>query len=205
MNKSELNNRLKTFITKKQGEKGLIQKSINQRNIQINQFKTELIVLEKARIIIQKVGKETQNKLSFQIQEIVNLAINSVFDKVHYKFQIEFIEKRNRTEADIYLLKGEHRRNPLKSNGGGLVDILSFALRISLWTLSKNAKVVILDEPMKNLSKNLQYKAGIIIKKLSESLGIQFIIVTHETALMDCADKTFEIIQENGISQLVIQ
>jgi DNA repair exonuclease SbcCD ATPase subunit len=50
-----------------------------------------------------------------------------------------------------------------------------------------------LDEPFKNLSKDLQSKAGEILKLLSQKLGIQIIMITHEQELMEIADKTFEI------------
>lgn len=90
----------------------------------------------------------------------------------------------------------------------GAVDIAAFALRVVSWSMSypKLRNVIILDEPMKNLSKDMQEKASMMIKEVSKKLGIQFIIVTHEDTLASYADKTF-MVEKNrkGISKVISQ
>jgi len=200
--KNSFNNKVSEFIIRKQTEVNLHNKNLKERTDCEIATQKEIEVLEEVRIILQKVGKSTQNSLSFQIEEIVNLALDAVFEDSNYKFKITFIEKRNRTEAELYVLKNGHRMNPVKANGGGLLDILSFALRISLWTLCKSTPTLIMDEPFKFLSKELQEKAGTLVQTLSDKLKLQFIIVTHEQAIIDCADRIFVVTQTKGVSKV---
>jgi DNA repair exonuclease SbcCD ATPase subunit len=57
-----------------------------------------------------------------------------------------------------------------------------------------------MDEPLKFLSVDRQEYASAMIKQLSERLGLQFIIVTHEEELAAHADKTFSVSIRKGIS-----
>ena len=41
-----------------------------------------------------------------------------------------------------------------------------------------------------------------MIHEISDKLGIQLIIVTHEEALKECADRTFVVKFENGSSNV---
>ena len=54
------------------------------------------------------------------------------------------------------------------------------------------------------LSRELQPKAGEMIKMLSDKLKIQFIIITHNQDIIESADKVFEIKQNSkGVSEAV--
>ena len=109
-------------------------------------------------------------------------------------------------ECDLYFVRNGEKSNPLDASGGGAVDVASFALRIASWSLSQPeiSKTIILDEPMRFLSANYQEKASTMLKEVSQQLGIQFIIVTHETTLTSYADNVFEVGIKKGVSKVAI-
>ena len=95
----------------------------------------------------------------------------------------------------------------MTESGGGAVDVAAFALRIALWKLSqmqtKNVSdTIVMDEPGRFISVDLQPKFGELIKLLSEKLSIQFIIVTHSVILSEKADKVFKVGKKNNISYI---
>jgi DNA repair exonuclease SbcCD ATPase subunit len=90
----------------------------------------------------------------------------------------------------------------MNSTGGGVCDILSFALRIALLIISKNQKILIMDEPFKFISKDVKESAVEIIKRMSSDLGIQIICITHDVELIECADKIFTVTQKGGVSDV---
>jgi DNA repair exonuclease SbcCD ATPase subunit len=149
----------------------------------------------KARALIQDTGRKTQQQIEYHISSIVTTAIVSVFEE-DIEFKVEFVERRGKTEADFWFIKNNEKIKPISSSGGGLLDITSFALRISFWNLRKTRKVMIFDEPMRFLSKDLVPKAVEMIKMLSDKLGIQVIMVSHIPDFIDGSDKNFVI--ENG-------
>jgi ABC-type sugar transport system ATPase subunit len=61
---------------------------------------------------------------------------------------------------------------------------------------------MILDEPLRFVSAKYQEKASAMIKEISEKLGIQFIIVTHNEVLASYADRTFEVTIKKGVSHV---
>lgn len=159
--------------------------------------------LEQAIEIVKLVGLKTQQNLQFHIGEISTLALDSVFDD-SYVLSVEFLERRGKTECDLFLKTDDMEIDPLSASGGGVVDVVSFALRVAAYSLQnpKVRPVLLLDEPFTHLSAQLLPKACLLLKQISEELNVQMIIVTHEEALMDCADKVFQISQRKGVSKI---
>jgi len=160
-----------------------------KENFKIN--RDSLRNYQKASVIIKQIGIQTQQQLQFMISETTSLALQSVFPNP-YELKVEFVERRNQIECDIYLARDEKQYNPSEDVGGGVVDISCFSLRISCFSLQGGlTPSFILDEPFKNLSKEYRKPAAEMLKELSRKLNIQFIIVTHEPTISEIADKTF--------------
>jgi DNA repair exonuclease SbcCD ATPase subunit len=149
--------------------------------------------IEIGQAFIQKVAKETQEKIRFHIQDIVQLSLDYCFPEDNYKFDVSFDIERGKTVANLSFKKNGKEIDPLGSSGGGLNDVVSFALRLAVWSLGKTERIIILDEPFKWLSKDLHSKAGELLRKLSDELKLQIIMTTHLSALEEYADKVFKI------------
>jgi DNA repair exonuclease SbcCD ATPase subunit len=67
----------------------------------------------------------------------------------------------------------------------------------------RNRNTIILDEPLKNLSADLQEKGSAMLKEISKRLNIQFIIVTHEETLTAYADRVFKVRMNKGVSYII--
>lgn len=159
--------------------------------------------IEQALEIVKLVGLKTQKNLQFHISDVSTMALDSVFDE-SYLLLAEFIERRGRTECDLLLKTDDMAVDPLSATGGGVVDVLSFALRVAAYSLQRPRvrPVLLLDEPFTHLSEQLFPKACALLTRISEELGIQIIIITHAEALMDCADKVFQIRKRKGVSRI---
>lgn len=175
--------------------------SVAENNLKIKT--RELKNIEQAQLIIQEVAQKTQEELEYKLSELVTLALESIFDEP-YEFKINFVIKRGRTEAEINFIKDGKIFDPMTESGGGAVDVASFALRVSLWNISKDkvCNTILLDEPFKFLSEDLQPRAGDMLKLLSDKLGIQFIIVTHNEHIIESADKIFRVTKRKGVSKI---
>ena len=190
-------------INEAKGEKSRIKKDIKVFKTKIKENKKKVSLNEKAKEIITLVGLKTQEQIKFHISDITSLALETVFDNP-YKLELDFVQRRNKTECDIYFTRNENKIDPLSSSGGGAVDIASFALRIASWALQmpRTRNTIILDEPLRFLSKEYREEASIMLKEVSQKLGIQFIIVTHDSVLTRYADKIFEVSIKKGISNV---
>jgi len=193
------------LIAQAVGAKKQTQKSLDTAIINHKQYEKRLKYLEQAQAFLQKVAQDTQEQLKIHVEDIVQLALDAMFpDK--YKFEIQFNISHGKTTAELVFISKQsgHIVDPMIASGGGVVDVCSFALRLACWTLSRGIdKVIILDEPFRFVSKNLQERAGALLKELSSRLGIQIIMTTHLDALIDCADKTINVkLDKQGVSQV---
>jgi DNA repair exonuclease SbcCD ATPase subunit len=168
---------------------------------QLNTLKDEAIRIDEARTIIQTVAQDTQKELEYHVSELTTLALASVFPDP-YKLTLSFDLKRGRTEATLSFERGDGNKvDPMSASGGGPVDIAAFALRVTMWSLSqKTIGVIVLDEPFRFLSLDLQERAADVLLDVSKKLGLQFLMVTHEAEFADNADNILQVRIEDGVS-----
>jgi len=75
--------------------------------------------------------------------------------------------------------------------GGGAVDVAAFALRMAFIAIRGGRPILVLDEPFKFVSVDLQNKCSDMIKELSRKLSIQVIMVSHLPEIISGADRIF--------------
>jgi DNA repair exonuclease SbcCD ATPase subunit len=193
------------ILDQKYGQRELL---INQKTKVLEDKNNNEVLLEqslKAREVVQIVAEETQKNLEFQVSTLVSSALASVFPEP-YEFNLQFVQRRNKTEADLIFTKGKNTTDDLiETAGGGAEDVASFALRIALWSIKQTRPIMIIDEAFRFLSLDLQEKASDMIKEISTRLGIQVIMVSHLPGMIRAADKVIEIEYKNGESHVKTQ
>lgn len=197
--------RIKDIVRMKTGEKGYIEAQLEKCILKIAAIEKSIDISATAQEILQIVAKDTQNMFVSNISDVVSSALEAVFGENSYKFSVEFVQRRGKTEVDMYFIRDGEKIDPLSSSGGGAVDVASFALRVAVWSIlvNSNRKIsntIILDEPFRFLSRELQPLAGNMLKMLSDKLGIQFIIVTHNQDIIENGDKVFEVSNDGSHS-----
>ena len=151
------------------------------------------------QIKLQALAQNTQNKLQQRIVDIVQSCLDVVFPD-EYKFVFEFVQKRGKTEIDMYLEKDGSRFNPMDSNGGGIVDVIAFALRVACLTIAGTEKILLLDEPFPHIRGVARERLGDVVSGLSKKLGMQVIMVGDVVGTGIKADAEFRVTKNNGVS-----
>lgn len=194
---------LRTTLERRKGKKEQVSQMLEETQAKLVDLRKQAIRHENAREIIREVGIQTQQQLSFHISDITSLALDAVFDNA-YELKVDFVQRRNKTECDLLFVRDGQELDPLSASGGGAVDVAAFALRIASWSMQnpKSRPVIILDEPLRFLSEGHQEKASQMIKEISQKLGIQFIVITHNKTLTTYADKVFEVTNRKGKSKV---
>lgn len=173
-------------------------------------LRAEKLQIEQGQIIIQTVAQTTQEQLSWYINDLVSSAIEAVFPDDNYSFFLEFVQRRGRTEADLFLADARGNRiKPSDGMAGGLINVVAFALRVALWSLTKSSRpVLVLDEPVHFLhSRDAHAKVAELLKTISERLGLQIIMVTGEDKseeIIEGADSVLKIQKIRGESRVTI-
>lgn len=193
----------RTRLNKLRGAQAKTESEVNICKTNIKNHRRSLMQHERAREIIKTVALATQEQLTYHISDVTTLALEAVFNDP-YQLQVEFVQRRNKTECDLFFTRDDARMEPLDASGGGAVDVAAFALRIASWSMARprSRNVIVLDEPLRFLSEDNQERASQMIKQLSEKLGLQFIIVTHNETLTAYADRVFQVKIKKGISKV---
>lgn len=194
---------LQSKLDQQKGKKLELENDISSLEKGIKKKERDFKRHEKAHEIVRIVGKMTQEQLQFHISDLASLALLSIFDNP-YELLINFEERRGKTECDILFKREDKVMKPIDSSGGGTVDVASFALRIASWSMThpRRRATILLDEPFRYLSQDRQEAASQMLKEISNRMGIQFIIITHEEILASYADKTFKVIIKNGKTKI---
>jgi ABC-type thiamine transport system ATPase subunit len=125
------------------------------------------------------VAKEVQQKVHRRIAAVVTRCLAAVFDDAP-TFEIEFVQRRGKTEAVLWLVRDSHRTDP-REDSGGVRDVVSLALRLAKLLMERPArrKLLVLDEPYRNIhGDENRARAAALIQALSKEMKVQFLIVT---------------------------
>lgn len=153
--------------------------------------RTETAALEKAtkyqhntqaaQEILQLLSQAVQQKAHEKIASVVTSCLQAVFGDRAYSFHIHFEMKRGRTEAVLRFKRGDSEVDPLSASGGGVVNVAAFALRAACLVLHRPrlSPVLVLDEPFGHVSEEFQDNIRQMLEELSEDLGVQMVIVSH--------------------------
>lgn len=131
---------------------------------------------------LQYVAARVQNSFGNHVGLLVTKAVHHVFpDKRTELFVVRFRENRGKTECELRFrtAKGEEA-HPYHCSGGGVWDVISFALRCACLVLEQPNKTrfLVLDEPFKNLhGADIRKRALTMMYNTCKQLGIQAIVV----------------------------
>lgn len=200
---------LRQRLEQQRGALQAIRESLAASESSLEALKLEALDIEESGLILQHVAQQTQSQLAIYLDDMVTAAMAAVFpDDTDYRFKADFVQRRGQTEVDLMLCDADGNRiRPSDQDGGGLVDVVAFVLRVALWSLGKDTRpVIILDEPWRNLhGLEDQRRASDLVQMLSERLGLQFIIITGEDEsreMLSGANRAIRVRKVRGISRV---
>jgi DNA repair exonuclease SbcCD ATPase subunit len=160
-------------MTKQQHQEALeLSKGLRQRIVDAGE----------ARVVFTACVSLLQAKAHENIAKLVTTCLRSVFPDP-YEFRITTSETSRGYVSRFQFLRDGEEFDPFWEMGGGVVDVASFALRCAavLYAKPKIERLVVLDEPFRCVSKEVQQKLKELILALAADMGFQFLIVTHES------------------------
>ena len=190
---------LNSSLNSLKGKCSLLSDQIKTGENKIEKLEYNREVYRKSVELLNLVQRATKEKIKEGFEQIVTYALRFIYS-ADYSFELEFGRRGNLSELDFNVKTPDFKEpfDPKETSGGGVLDILSLALRIALLELSK-PKIegfVILDEPFKQLSKEYLPKAREFLKAINKRIHRQIIMVTHKDELVENADNAIEIKKE---------
>ena len=187
----------------KQGQREILEKTIKVHENTIDKKEKEKDIYIQVRDLFASVGKATQDALIQYFENLGTSLLQTIYGS-EYKFTLVFEIKRNKSECTPKVMKGDIQVDLKDEIGVGVVDVLSYAMRLAIWSLQKprTEPVFILDEPFKYVDKNKRSLIGEALQGLTESLGAQTIMISHDDELIDIGNSAYQISITNNVSDV---
>lgn len=182
--RSILNIKLEEYRVKKE--------QLESRKQELKEIEGKLASLKRVASIFKKSAVSSQSYLSEYLTALVTDSIKVVFPDRNLVFKVEFSTNRD-TQCNVSLEEDGKKLSLFDSEGYGVLDIISIVLRAAYIILDKSEKIMLLDEPFRNLSVDRHEAASKMLYDLSHRLKLQIIINTHLIGIEDIADKTITI------------
>lgn len=209
MNLEELNKKLEQINSKLNIEKGKLQ--VISQNFENTKKELDKEIkyedlLTKVILLFQKTATYAREQSKRQVEDLVTRCLQFIFE-TDIEFLIELSEKRSVPNAEFYVRSNYDEgysiiTKPELERGGGVVDIISIALRIAFIQLHKPVLQgpIILDEPGKHVSEDYIFNLADFLSKSSSLFKRQIIMVTHNAHLAQICDKSYSVDIKNGVS-----
>ena len=185
-------------------QRDLLKKQLAEKTARLESVEKSIEHHEQAKWVLNEVVKQTQLNFKEQVEALVTMAIGSVFDRP-FEFKLEFNEKPSKMEIQPLIVEGENEYIPKLEMGGGIIELVSVAFRIVLWSLSdpQPRNTIILDEPVRMLG-SLAERFAEFLTQISGELGLQVILITHEEELMYIGNKSWNVSHDGTKSKVTV-
>lgn len=164
-------------------------------------------LFEKVRALLQGSAEHARLQAKRQMETLVTNALQYVFGPL-FRFEIELSEHGGNPTAEFYVITDWEgtpvKTRPQDARGGGVVDIISLALRVAIVETFRPQVEgpLILDEPGKHVSAEYVVPMLEFLKSTTEMFGRQVILVTHDPHLAEGADCVFEVQMKGGATSV---
>lgn len=143
--------------------------------------------LQQAQKACQEAAECVQRQAHGHLAALVSRCLSSVFGEDAPRLEIQFDQKRGKTEARLVLEhNGVEIQEPTDEMGFGMLDVAAFALRLGavLLGVPRKRKLLLLDEPFKHLASEYHNRIAELLRSLTEEVGVQIIFVTHAEGII---------------------
>lgn len=172
--------------------------------LEIDKMDSERKLMSSSVDFLTSFAEWMREKIKIKLETLVNSALSIVFPDKQMEFKL--ISKRTKTglQYETYIETNGTLTPVFDAKGGGVLDIITIALRISYLKLYQGQveQVLFLDEPFKNLDKERIHNAVAWLSRISKELNIQLIMVTHIEELSNAAENLYRVTNVDNVSQV---
>jgi hypothetical protein len=155
----------------------------------LNEERALQLVVE-ALVKLESIWRERYEHL---IGDTLTKGVRQVFGD-DISVRLETSVERSGLATDMVVVSNGHELDP-SLDGGSLVQVLSFLMRTLFVRLYRPPlrPVIILDEALNAVSAEYQPSVAALLKQIVDSLGVQVLLVTHNSVYAEYADAIYSV------------
>lgn len=207
---------MQDHYNKQSGARDLLLRQQQDKETDLQDLRHEITLLDQEQAVLVFTSKQMMNDLVSRIEEPVSMALQLLWGDDR-RFRFNFGEYRGEPAAWREILKRESPDeeyaafDPDNSSGGGVSDVVSLVLDLSIMQLLDPVPqgIVSRDEPGKFVDKqNGAEKArniAFFLKEYVRETGMQFVFITHIPELAEIADVAYRVEKVKEMTSRVVR
>ena len=158
----------------------------------LNSIEETLTMIAESKEYLRKAIDIIYARSVGELNERLNAALKYIYYDRDLSVEMKMDDKRGKSLSII--LKNENGEDISVKDGCGMgvKNVISCVLH-SYYLLSKNSKILMVDEKYSNISKEYLPRFFEFIRKLCEATGLTLIIITHDPRFIELADKKYYV------------
>lgn len=185
----------------------MLREEYEKNSNKIKDINESIVTLERVAILLQKTAEHQRAYICSQIETIGTAALQHVYGTT-YELKLEMKPDKKKAECELWVIEtmpdgSKVALKPKDSKGGGVTDIVSLALRFAILQVYNSPEIngpVLLDEPGKHVSKEFSSLLSEFLITLSEQLGRQEIIITHNDFMAESSGNIIKVKRDGSES-----
>jgi len=175
-----------------------------QMEVQLATTRDDLVDIKGAIQLLQYVSEQTSKSNEEETANLITLALQETFSDQDLTLVVEHENKRGQPSVTFNLVDKTSGKpiegDLMDSFGGGPASLIGLLLQlISVARQKSMTKILILDEPLTQISDEYQEAAGRLLRKLCEpaprGLAFKMLVITHMDTIARAAHKRYEAVK----------
>lgn len=169
----------------------------------LGDLKSVLSVSRAAHELLQQMADRERDVLQRKVESLVTYGVQAVFGP-EYEFRLVQTISRGLVNYEFQLLHLGHATSLKDAHGGGVLAVVGYLLRLVVLLLSGKRRLLLLDETFAHVSRAHLASVAALLRHVTDSLGVQHIMVTHSPELEESADAVYRVkLDAEGHSQVI--
>lgn len=204
--------KLDKSLVKRVAERDLYRKQVKDREVNLGDLLAKERQYKQVSLLFNEVFNMLRESMKHNIENVVTSALQDILQDRTMVFMMRSKKSHDKIVTDFIIRRetgaGVEEFDPMNEMGGGIVDILSLALRVVVLTMHKQSlsQILILDEALTSLS-NFSYdtidRTAQWLRAICEANQIQLVMVTQKEAITEVTHKSFKMNNVEGISRVM--
>lgn len=189
---------IREVVTRARGQRDYLRTCVSDTQKQIKNLDNLVEQLDLCSAVIRSMidkeimdGVQAIESLQTEGLRVVfhdqKIKVRTEVDIQHGKVSVAVVTSQERTDGVV--IEGDST----KGFGGAVVTVQSILLRLAIILRRKMRLVMFLDETLPAFDGKYVHNMGKFLKVLCERTGVDILLVTHNTSLVDAADIAYKI------------
>jgi DNA repair exonuclease SbcCD ATPase subunit len=136
-------------------------------------------------------------------ERLLSEGLRTIFDDLNLSVRTEVDVQRGKVSVDLYTVQTQPNGVTTEAAstdafGGSVSVIQSILLRVVVVMRRGLRPLLLLDESLAAVAEQYVPRVGLFLSELATRMGLDILVVTHNTTLVEAADKAYRIRKDTG-------